>query len=547
MLPLCFLLGSMVFQSPSTPVTTLSLLKEMADRNSPCEFPSPEYQAFEATSYNRASVRPGAPGWFADGDGSGFIRTEDSGGKNEWVLMEHEGPGCITKLWTRFFYYDFDNRVGPNVRVYLDGAKTPVIDEPLIQLVSGKGSIQPPFAFFTARAGDSYFPIPFAKSCKVTTTEKPFYYSINYRAYAQGTVVESFTSSTVKDLAGPERDLGDVLTGKTTLAGGQTQNSATKVSQGNPWRIGLGNGQESRCLSEFAINLPDVSKDPSILRSTIISILFDGEETVWAPIGDFFSSPDSLHPFQTFDRTVGKDGAMTCRWRMPFRRNGEIRITNLSRNPVVVAIRWSTQPYKWTRRTMHFHASWRPDDIVSGSPFQDWNFVDINGQGMYVGDSWTVLNMQKNSWWGEGDEKIYVDSATENGFPTQFGTGSEDYYGWAGGVLPDRKDEFSSPFLANVRVGGLDTHTLGFNINTRTRALDAIPFYNKLRFDMEASFGTDIRNPWNLLGYSAVTFWYAKPGATSNRPQLPNRAAMPIMSLEELGKRSEMIRRVGGL
>ncbi len=37
-----------------------------------------------------------------------------------------------------------------------------------------------------------------------------------------------------------------------------------------------------------------------------------------------------------------------------------------------------------------------------------------------------------------------------------FGTGTEDYYGWAGGVVPTRTDEFSSPYLSNVRVGGLD-------------------------------------------------------------------------------------------
>ena len=31
-------------------------------------------------------------------------------------------------------------------------------------------------------------------------------------------------------------------------------------------------------------------------------------------------------------------------------------------------------------------------------------------------------------WWGEGDEKIYVDGED---FPSHFGTGTEDYYGYA--------------------------------------------------------------------------------------------------------------------
>jgi hypothetical protein len=59
---------------------------------------------------------------------------------------------------------------------------------------------------------------------------------------------------------------------------------------------------------------------------------------------------------------------------------------------------------------------------------------------------------------------------------------------------------------------------------------------------MESSFGTDIRNPWNLLGYSATTFWYGRPGATHNRPPQPAMAAKPIHSVEDLKKMSEAIR-----
>ena len=95
-------------------------------------------------------------------------------------------------------------------------------------------------------------------------------------------------------------------------------------------------------------------------------------------------------------------------------------------------------------------------------------------------------------------------------------------------------------------VGGLDGYTSGYNICTRTRSLDAIPFAHRLVFDMESSFGTDIRNPWNLLGYSVTTFWYAKPGATHNRPPQPALAAKPIHSVEDLKKMSEAIRQRHG-
>ena len=46
------------------------------------------------------------------------------------------------------------------------------IDESLIRLVRGEGLFRAPLAVKTARAGDSYMPIPFARSCKITTTGK---------------------------------------------------------------------------------------------------------------------------------------------------------------------------------------------------------------------------------------------------------------------------------------------------------------------------------------------------------------------------------------
>jgi hypothetical protein len=157
-----------------------------------------------------------------------------------------------------------------------------------------------------------------------------------------------------------------------------------------------------------------------------------------------------------------------------------------------------------------------------------------------------VLNLTRG-WWGEGDEKIYVDDEYDVArFPSHFGTGTEDYYGWAGGVNPTREDEFSNPWEANVQVGSRASNTTeGFNINTRSRVLSAIPFERRLVFDMEASAGTGQRNAWDLLMYSAATFWYAIPGATHNRPPLPAEASRPITSFNELAARSAVLRSGG--
>ena len=108
----------------STPAVTLSsLLEEMVDRKALARYPEPAYRSLQASSYNRLSVARDQPGWFADSDGIGFIRTEKINDRTEWVIMEHDGPGCITKMWTPFFYYRLNNRTGPDIRIYLDGNK----------------------------------------------------------------------------------------------------------------------------------------------------------------------------------------------------------------------------------------------------------------------------------------------------------------------------------------------------------------------------------------------------------------------------------------
>jgi hypothetical protein len=213
---------------------------------------------------------------------------------------------------------------------------------------------------------------------------------------------------------------------------------------------------------------------------------------------------------------------------------------------VEAALRVRVAEEAWDEaRSMHFHAHWRTDEPVPGTPFLDWNFVDIQGRGVYVGDAWTVLS-PGTGWWGEGDEKIYIDGNYDGAkFPSHFGTGSEDYYGWAGGVVPTGADAFSAPFLSNVRIGNA-ANPRGYNICTRSRVLDAIPFSTRLRFDMEASAGTDIRNPWDLLHYSVVTYWYARPGVVHNRTAQADVAAKPVMTAEELDAREQAIKKSMG-
>ena len=511
-------------------VSMQSLLRKMVDRKQLVEYPeSIPYKAMQASSYNRASVSPDQPGWFADSDGVFCIRTEKNReGETEWVLMEDKGPGVITKIWAVCFYYGLDDTTGANLKIYLDGEEEPTINCNFFEFVKGESFVKPPFAMETRRAGNSYLPIPYAKSCKVTMDKKVFYNIISYRSYPQGTSVRTFSmdeynqSQILIDSVGHvlERGVyGDLASTKNTEA--YSFHKTLRPQEKETLLI----RKKQKAIEQLVFQL-DAEDFDQALRSTVLKISFDGEQTVWTPLGDFFNIGVGLKTYQMWERAVQEDGTMICRWIMPYQHIAELEIENLGKQDIQMAVTAKVMPYTWNDRSMYFHSSWRMDDPTPGFPLFDYNLVNVKGKGIYVGDQFTVLNPEEG-WWGEGDEKVYVDDDT---FPSLFGTGTEDYYGWAGGVVPNPEDEFYTPFLSNVRVTA--PNSMGYNTCTRTRVLDAIPFNRQLDFNIESS-GSN-RTSWFHLQYAVNTYWYAKLGASCNRKPLPEMASRKIMTLEEL-------------
>ncbi|MBN1421378.1 MAG: DUF2961 domain-containing protein, partial [Planctomycetes bacterium] len=306
-----------------------------------------------------------------------------------------------------------------------------------------------------------------------------------------------------------------------------------------------GGSMEAKLEGPAAIRMLRVRLDaedlPQALRSTVLSIAFDGEETVWCPAGDFFGSGVGLNPYRDWFRDVDRSGLLTAWWVMPFERSCVIRLHNLGEREVdatLGAIAWSD--WAWDERSMHFWARWRQEHGIA-TPRQDgidWNYVEIRGRGVYVGDALAIHN-GSGAWWGEGDEKIFVDGEA---FPSHFGTGSEDYYGYSYGW----PHVFEAPFHAQPRAEGNDRP--GYTTNTRTRALDAIPFSRSLKLDMEIWH-------WDAtkVTYAAATYFYARPGAVSNRPRLPAEAARPLGEVENRipgaieGESMEIIEKTGGV
>ncbi len=90
------------------------------------------------------------------------------------------------------------------------------------------------------------------------------------------------------------------------------------------------------CLPRVAGIARGQLQDPDGNWQLILRIEFDGRETVWCPVGDFFGSGFGLHPYRGWYHTVAEDGTMTVRWVMPYQKSGNVSLLNLNDKPVDV-------------------------------------------------------------------------------------------------------------------------------------------------------------------------------------------------------------------
>jgi hypothetical protein len=492
----------------SDPVTLVSLLREMVDRDALARWPDPAYTCRQFSSYDRKARGPEEE-WFANRDVNQYLRTEVNDGRQEWVMMDAAGPGAVVRIWSANPPED------GTLRVYLDGSSEAVIAAPMTDMLGGRWLVDAPLSAVRSRGWNLYLPLPYARHCKITCDRSGFYYQINYRTYEPGTPVESLTEATLRSAA------GKIARVQETLGRPPRGNEDQKLTLGGIIEPGESNSASAtsgpRAIRNLILYVP--SEDlPTALRSTVLRVECDGEQTVWCPIGDFFGSGVGVNPFSGWCRSVGSrptsvggvEAILSCRWVMPYRESCRISVLNLSDWRTEVRLTAITGPWEWDDRSMYFYTVWRQQNPIHTRPMRDWNYVEVRGKGVFVGDTLAVANPVK-TWWGEGDEKIYIDGET---FPSHFGTGTEDYYGYAW-CSPEL---FEAPFHAQPRCDGPDNY--GHTTVSRVRSLDAIPFRESFRFDMEVWHWKECD-----VGYAATSHFYALPGATHNCPPQPQEAA----------------------
>jgi len=384
----------------------------------------------------------------------------------------------------------------------------------------------PPLAHVTARGHNLYFPFPFARHCVVTVDDivspDPFtgrpiaklYYQIGYRRYGaeQASRVRPYSAP---ELARAAPTIARVATalrdGPPAATGRAVEIVAAPVASGQPSVTKITAPPGGGVLTELRLTTRERSAQK--LRSTSLSIAFDGETTVDAPLIDFFGTGPGWNTYASLPFTVAGDDLLVCRFRMPFAKRAIVTIAR--RDPGAIEVGGAVQvaPAPFGQDSLLFHAGWRAREVMPTRPFRDWHVAGIEGRGHQVGTVLNIENPPGAAWWGEGDEKLYVDGES---FPSLFGTGTEDYFGYAWST-PER---FEHAYHAQTAAAG--NGFAGLWSMNRFHVLDPIPFARSLRFDLEIWHWTE-----TTVAVDATLYWYARPGGRDDLHSSTGSASRP--------------------
>ena len=470
------------------------------------------------SSYDRRSRYDADSGryvdWDANDDGKGFVRELPDG---SIVAAELKGPGVIWRSWSAM----------PNmgaIRILVDGEK--IVDRPFLSYFTGFGQDFAPLDLpalcpHIARGYNSFLPIPFNESLRIELAPGwGAYYHFTYTLFPEGTRM-------------PRYDEAFTIHGRRLLA--KLDRALYRRGEGLPELEGesipLPPGEEIcllERLGEGAVERMVIQADMRASRALKLRIYWDGETqpSVCAPLCDFFACTPNAGDFRTW--VCGKQGSrLYANWFMPFAKGARVTLQN--EGETAQRVRAHFDVCECADTGLRFCAQNHGDDALLADPafqpggerFPDWPLLRVyDRRGRFCGvhmaitdtfaypegrsadEWWFGFGGEKRLdwWWGEGDEKFFVYGER---FPSTFGTGSEDYIGYAWAAEPPFAF-FDSPFAAMSDMpldGNGETSVCRFHI------CDDIPFERSFEGFIEKYK----QNRWGENGvctYSVTPYWY---------------------------------------
>ncbi len=434
---------------------------------------------------------------------------QDPDRNNEWVIFDVVGAGCIYNFVqhrypvseepTFRFYFDGETEPRFTIRHSEFGEKYPFV-EPLASryigpIDHGRGPI---------RVVRSFVPMPFSKSCRITSDVRLEGFDkalgqggwghVIYHTFADGEAagIRTFTADDDysdaialwkkngrSDLIPFSREQREVSS--FTLAPGETRTVFRRAGAG--------------LISGIRIAARTFSRE--MLSELKVKLFWNAEEepAVDANFGCFFSNELGLHSVRYLMAGLSADGQFYQNFPMPFSDGARITLENRGEKPVTldyVSIRY-TDEYN------DFYAT-HPYDVFRASrysekkqtPGRDSRIALVRGSGHMVSALITGYGVEGGIASCEGDVRLHIDGIRT---PQIESDGSESYscYGWG----------FPTPPEGNPASGYDGFENYAAWSETRLSMADVNPFLSELRFDIESGGNND----WPMA-HSGMVFYY---------------------------------------
>jgi hypothetical protein len=486
------------------------LLERLVDLEYLATLPHAEERGAMWSSYDRRSRYDEKTGtyveWQANADGTGMIRPEG----DAIVIAEMEGPGCIWRIWSAL-------AEAGHVKIHLDGAEIPAVDLPFDHYFTGEHAPfdYPALSYTASRGRNLYFPIPYQHSCRITADpEWGRYYQITYTTFPDGTQVPTFSTELAEEhretierierIALREDDPPHRRHGSVT-----TRSFELSIPPGEAARLPILEGPAAiDRITIDGMSFDGRSDEMAAMRQLVLTMTWDDARrpAVWCPLGDFFGSAPGINEYAAFPLAMSSE-RLVSDWYMPFAKQARIMIRNDGSKRRSLTMTIAIRPLDHDVEAYgRFHCKWHRNlEPLPDDRWPDWTVLDIEGRGRFCGMALHVWNPNGGQcaeagegrwWWGEGDEKFFVD---DEPFPSTFGTGTEDYFGYAW----CHPDLFHRPFHNQT----MTEQNAGHQSVNRFHIADQVPFHTAFEATLEKYFPDD----YPTL-YAVTAYWYMAPG-----------------------------------
>ena len=499
-------------------MTYIDIVHKLTDLKALAQPVCPGEKAGEYTSYDRRSQYDAATDsyihWDANDDwGTTFEHTEDGGA----ILADLTGPGAVVRLWSA-------QPESGHVKIFIDGNAVPVVDMPFSDYFGGDFPFNlPHFSYDAARGKNCYLPITYNTSCKVVAYDNwGRYFHVGYISFSEGTTVEPFSlplsaenEKALLEAEGIFQKLNQESQPCTE------QKSVTVPAHGS---VSVFDTEGAGAIAKITMKLEGVEglgADWNGLANLAIAAYWDKAEnpSIYTTLGGFFGSICGVQPYHSLPMGVLKNGTMYCNWYMPYSHGAKLVVENDGDTDYTISYCILTEPLEQTtaEKLLRFHAKWNQlcDPDPDSDRWPDAEFLSVDGSGRFVGTSLHVYKEMGTGdpayhpdwWWGEGDEKFFVDGEK---FPSWFGTGSEDYFGYAwGSWYPFAYPYHAQPFTNGGMWG------IGNRLNNRFHVIDNVPFLQSFEACLEKYHRDHYANQ------VVTNYWYMEAGLDDGYAPVP--------------------------